>query len=99
MNTVPTPSNRLENIRNTIQQLATTSDSDSSEVMKELSTIVKQLDDIIQALHYEQQQLQWKLAQAICDGDSQRARHCIEPLRPDTHTDPHRIDCNRTIGF
>jgi hypothetical protein len=94
-----TPTQRLIDIRNSIQQLAIGENEDSTELKKNLSIMVKQLDDVLKSLQFERHQVQWQVQQAQRDVDLERERRRIEPLKPPPPGGPHRIDWKHNLGF
>ena len=100
------PTERLMNVRNALQVLATGEAADAYAIKQVLPALVKQLDDVLQALAQERQtgeqerrQLQWQAENARCDADLERERRRIEPIKPNALPGPHRIDWKHGTGL
>jgi hypothetical protein len=98
-NEASTPLEQLRKIRTTLNSLATEPCADVEKVKKELAAAVKHLDGILESLQHSGYQASWGVQQAVLDGDLERERRRIEPIKPANPDGPHRIIWKENIGF
>jgi hypothetical protein len=90
---------QLRKIRNTLNSIATEQSADMERMTKELVAAVKHLDVILESFQHSDQQASWGLQQAVLNGDLERERRRIEPIKPANPEGPHRIIWKDGIGF
>lgn len=66
---------------------------------EELAAAVKHLDGILESLQHSAYQASWGAQQAVLDGDIERERRRIEPIKPANPDGPHRIIWKENIRF
>jgi hypothetical protein len=89
----------LQKIRDTLNSLATMQCSDLEALKKDLAAAVKQLNVLIESFQHDARRASGTVRQTLLEGDLERERRRIEPIKPASPDGPHRITWKEDTGF